>query len=126
MERVNAGRAILAGFVATVAMTIMMYAGLMMGMPKMDIAATLGSVMSGGMPAPGSGGWWMGMLVHFVNGTIIFALIYASGLAGALPGALWLRGATWGVILWAVAQAVVMPMMGMGFLSAKAPQPMLG
>jgi hypothetical protein len=33
--------------------------------------------------------------------------------------------ATWGVILWAIAQAVVMPMMGMGFFSAASPQPML-
>lgn len=42
-----------------------------------------------------------------------------------LPGAPWLKGATWGVILWAIAQAVVMPAMGMGFFASRTPQPAL-
>ncbi len=125
MERTQALRTILAGFVATLVMTMIMYAAPMMGMPKMDIAAMLGSVMSQQMPAPMSGAWWMGMIMHFINGAIIFPLIYAYLLYGLLPGQPWMRGVLWGLILWFLAQAVVMPMMGMGFFAANSPQPTL-
>lgn len=125
MERLNVGRAIVAGFVATLAMTMLMYGAPMMGMPKMDIAAMLGSLLGQGMPAAASGAWWLGMVMHFIDGTIIFPLIYVYLLYAVLPGAPWLRGATWGLILWAIAQSMVMPMMGMGFFSSAAPQPMM-
>lgn len=125
MERANPKQAIVAGFLATLAMTVLMYAAPMMGMPKMDIAAMLGSVLSKQMPEPISGSWWMGMIMHFINGTIIFPLIYAYVLYAVLPGQPWMKGLWWGLILWFLAQAMVMPMMGMGFFSAKAPQPMM-
>jgi hypothetical protein len=125
MARPSAGRVIVAGFIATLAMTVLMYGGPRMGMPKMDIGAMLGSMAAQGMPEPGSATWWGGMGMHFVNGTVIFPLIYAYALYALLPGAPWLKGATWGVILWAIAQAVVMPAMGMGFFSSDTPQPVL-
>ena len=115
-----------AGFVATLVMTMMMYVAPMMGMPKMDIAAMLGSLFNNGqMPEQMSGLWWTGMIFHFVNGSIIFPLIYAYLLYPYLPGAPWVRGLVWGLILWFLAQAAVMPMMGMGFFSANAPQPVM-
>jgi len=126
MDRPNVWRAMVAGLIATAVMTMMMYGAPMMGMPKMDIAAMLGSMLGGGMPGPMSGAWWVGMLIHFVNGTIIFPLIYAYGLYPVLPGAPWAKGAIWGVVLWVLAQAMAMPMMGMGFFSAQAPLPLMG
>jgi uncharacterized membrane protein YagU involved in acid resistance len=60
------------------------------------------------------------MTIHFINGTIIFPLIYAYVLYGVLPGGPTVKGMTWGVILWLLAQSVVMPMMGGGFFSANA------
>ncbi len=125
MNRPNMGRAILAGFIATLAMTMVMYVAPMMGMPKMDIAAMLGSMMSKQMPAPMSGGWLMGMMMHFVNGTIIFPLIYAYLLYPLLPGSPLLKGVVWGLILWLLSQMMVMPMMGMGVFSSNAPQAMM-
>ncbi len=126
MERANAGRAILAGLIATLVMTMIMYAAPMMGMPKMDLAAMLGSMLNGGqMPAPMSGSWMIGMMMHFINGTIIFPLIYAYLLYPLLPGSPWLKGVLWGIILWLISQAMMMPMMGMGFFSANGPQPMM-
>lgn len=125
MEKPNAGRAILAGFIATLAMTMVMYVAPMMGMPKMDLAAMLGSMMSKQMPAPMSGAWLMGMMMHFVNGTIIFPLIYAYLLYPILPGAAWLKGVLWALVLWLISQVMVMPMMGMGVFSANAPQAMM-
>ncbi len=125
MHGANPSKAILGGFVATLVMTMMMmYAAPMMGMPKMDIAAMLGSMFAGGqMPAFYSGAWWMGMLIHFVNGTIIFALLYAYLLHPILAGGPWLRGLEWGLVLWFLAQVAVMPMMGMGVFSANSPRP---
>ena len=126
MNRVNVSRALLAGFVATLVMTMMMYAAPLMGMPKMDIAAMLGSLLNGGqMPAPMSGPWWMGMVLHFINGVVLFPLIYAYLLYGVLPGSNWVKGMLWGVILWFVAQVMVMPLMGMGVFSSGAPQPVM-
>jgi uncharacterized membrane protein YagU involved in acid resistance len=126
MDRPGAGRVIVAGFVGTIVMTMMMYGGPMMGMPRMDIAGMLGSMLGQGMPTTGGGTWWMGMFIHFLNGTIVFPLIYAYALYALLPGTPWIKGATWGLVLWAIAQAMVMPIMGMGFFSSLAPQPMMG
>lgn len=61
--------------------------------------------------------WTAGMMMHVANGTVVFPLIYALVLFPALPGGAAMKGMGWGVILWLVAQAVVMPMMGAGFFS---------
>jgi uncharacterized membrane protein YagU involved in acid resistance len=111
--RPTALSAIAGGFVGTVAITALMYwvAPFLMGMP-MDIAKMLGDFLGVG--------WSTGMTIHFINGTIIFPLIYAYVLYGVLPGGPTVKGMTWGVILWLLAQSVVMPMMGGGFFSANA------
>jgi hypothetical protein len=125
MERVNVSKAILAGFIATLIMTIMAYAAPMMGMPKMDFGAMLGSVVNDGQaPAPMSGTWWFGMIWHFINGSIIFALIYAYLLYPALSGSPWVRGAIWGIVLWFLSQAIVMPMLSYGLFSTRIPEGM--
>ncbi len=106
----NIGRTILGGFVGTLAITLMMYkvAPMMTGQ-AMDIAAMLGKML---------GGWAMGMTMHFINGTIIFPLIYTFLLFRFLPGGPALKGTIWGVILWLIAQVMVMPMMGGGLFSS--------
>jgi hypothetical protein len=105
----NVGRAMFGGFVGTVVMTGMMYmVAPMMGL-KMDIAQMLGSMLGNN--------WWAGMMMHFVNGTIIFPRIYAYLLYQWLPGGPTVKGTCWGVVLWFLAQTVVMPMMGGGFFS---------
>jgi uncharacterized membrane protein YagU involved in acid resistance len=91
-------------------MTVMMYfVAPMMGL-NMDIAAMLGGMLGIG--------WAGGLLAHFVNGTIVFALIYALALYSWLPGSPILKGTVWGAILWLAAQLVVMPMAGAGVFSA--------
>ena len=107
----NIGRAIVGGLAGTIVMTLMMYfVSPMMGV-KMDIAASLGKMLGGS--------WALGMMMHFVNGTIIFPLIYAFLLYRILPGQTWAKGTYWGLILWFLAQVVVMPMMGAGFFSSR-------
>ncbi len=107
------GKAILGGVAGTVVMTLMMYfvAPMMLGKP-MDVAAMLGSMLGGS--------WVMGMVMHLLDGIVIFPLIYAYLLYRALPGAPWLKGTIWGLILWFLLEALVMPMMGGGVFSAKA------
>ena len=94
----------------TLAMTTMMYlVAPMMGL-HMDIAAMLGSMLDGS--------WTAGLMMHFVNGTVIFPAIYAYALYAHLPGSPAIRGTVWGVALWLIAQVVVMPMMGAGVFSS--------
>jgi uncharacterized membrane protein YagU involved in acid resistance len=105
----NPVRAMAGGFAGTIVMTAMMYlVAPMMGL-RTDIAEMLGSMLGNN--------WTAGMMMHFVNGTIIFPLIYAFVLYAWLPGSPTAKGTTWGVILWVLAQVVVMPMMGGGFFS---------
>ncbi len=109
----NTQKAILGGAVGTVVMTLMMYfvAPMMLGQP-MDVAAMLGGVLGGS--------WAMGLLMHLINGSVIFPLIYAYVLYRVLPGDPWVKGTTFGLLLWFLSQAFVTPMMGGGFFSAKA------
>ena len=111
--RPSVGRAILGGFVGTLAITFMMYvvSPMMMGKP-MDVAAMLGDFLHVSST--------MGMVVHFINGTIIFPLILAFILWNVLPAGPTATGTVWGLILWFLSQAIVMPMMGGGFFSANA------
>ena len=103
-------RAALGGLVGTMAMTAMMYVvGPMMGL-HMDIAAMLGSMLGGS--------WAAGMMMHVLNGTLIFSAIYVYALYERLPGSPVIKGTTWGVALWLMAQVVVMPMMGGGLFSS--------
>jgi len=122
MENVNVSKVIGAGFVATCVMTMLMYVAPMMGIPKMDIASMLGYVLSSGMPQPWTLPWWTGMMMHFINGTLILPVLYSYLFYPFFAGRPWLRGTDWGFILWLLAQAMVMPMMGMGFFSAKLPE----
>jgi hypothetical protein len=71
----------------------------------MDIAAMLGQIL---------GGWTPGIMMHVVNGVVIFPLLYAYLLFSRLPGTPTVKGITWGVVLWAMAQLLVLPMMGAG------------
>jgi hypothetical protein len=84
----NIGRAIAGGFIGTVAITMMMYfVSPMMGV-KMDIPASLGKMLGGS--------WGLGMMMYFINGTIIFPLIYAFLLYRFLPGQNWAKVSTGG------------------------------
>jgi uncharacterized protein DUF6789 len=103
-------RAALGGLVGTLAMTAMMYVvAPMMGL-RMDIAAMLGSMLGGS--------WTAGLMMHVVNGAVVFPAIYVFALYAHLPGSPAVRGTIWGVALWLVAQTVVMPMMGAGLFSS--------
>jgi uncharacterized protein DUF6789 len=111
VNRPNVKRALAGGFIATLAMTMMMYlVAPMMGV-KMDIAGSLAGML--GVP------WTAGLIVHFLNGVVIFPLIYALVLFRALKGGPAVRGISWSLVLWLMAQLVVMPMIGAGVFSSQ-------
>jgi uncharacterized membrane protein YagU involved in acid resistance len=105
-------KSVAGGLAGTVVMSMMMrfVAPMMLGHP-MDIAAMLGNMMGGS--------YALGMAAHLMNGIVIFPLAYAFLAFRFLPGPPALRGMTFGVILWLLAEVIVMPMAGAGFFSSE-------
>jgi hypothetical protein len=120
MKQVNLSRAVLGGFIGTLVMTVLLYLTPLAGGPKMDIAAALASLFGHGRPAMMTDLWWAGMVWHFVNGTLVFSLIYSYFVYGWLPGESWLRGILWGLVLWVGMEIVIMPLTGSGVFSDHA------
>ena len=108
----NVGRAIAGGFVGTILLTVMMrFVAPMMTGQKMDVAGKLGDMTGMGRIA--------GMIMHFLVGSVVFALIYAFLFFRFLPGAPWQKGLLSGVIFWLGLETVMMPMIGGGFFSSQ-------
>ena len=110
MNSKRIARALIAGAIATIAMTGMAYfvAPMMLGHP-MDIAQMLSGFAGGN--------WAIGMLMHLMNGIVVFPLIYLIVLYRFLPGAPWLKGTLWAVVLWLSLEIVIQPMTGAGVFS---------
>ncbi len=108
----NIGRAVAGGFVGTILLTAMMrFVAPMMTGQKMDMAGKLGDMTGMGPIA--------GMLMHFLVGSVVFALVYAFVFFRFLPGPPWQKGLLSGVIFWLGLEAVMMPMIGGGFFSSQ-------
>lgn len=101
-------KVLVAGLVATAVMTAMMYAGPMMGMPKMDVATMLGTMFTHNMKTA----FWVGMMAHLMMGIVLFPFVYAKLLQPSSGNGA-VRGIMMGVILFLLTNLVVMPMMGM-------------
>lgn len=114
-----------AGFFATIVMTCLMYISPLVGMPKMDIAAMLGSFVTQSEAVPTNAAWSLGMLIHFVLGTLLFPAIYVQTFHIQINLKPIFKGVGFGLILWFLAQVLVMPMMGAGTFSVETPRPML-
>lgn len=104
----NPSMAFIGGLIGTPAMTVLMCVLAPALGVNTDIAAMLGEML---------GGWRMGMLIHILNGIVIFPLVFAFLFYRFLPGTAMAKGITFGVLLWLASQLVVMPIMGAGFLS---------
>jgi Family of unknown function (DUF6789)/Protein of unknown function (DUF2938) len=110
------GKAVLAGFIGTLAMTVALIMAPFMGMPPMPI----GKMLAGFMGLPEIVGW----AGHFMIG-IVLALIYAQVFASRLPGKAYVRGAIFSLLPWFAAQIMVNPMMGAGIFALNTPAPFL-
>lgn len=125
MKSFKIGRAIAAGLAGTMVMTAVMMMAPLMGMPKMDIAAMLGSMIAGAPPGSGSFAWIVGLIMHLMIGTVVLSTVYALASRHLPPSSPVAKGLIYGVLVWLVAQAVVMPMMGAGLFSSHMPQGMM-
>jgi hypothetical protein len=106
----NIWKAVVGGFLGTVMLTLMVrFLAPMMGVRMVDIVAKLGEMSHTGVAG--------GLFMHFLNGAIIFPLVYVYLLYRWLPGAPWQKGLLSGVILWLGLETVIMPMMGGGIFS---------
>jgi uncharacterized membrane protein len=112
----NFGKAVVAGLLGTLIMTMVMLMGPMMGMPPMPI----GKMLADFMRIPEVLGW----IGHFMIGTVL-ALIYVYVFASQLPGNGLVRGALYGLVPWLVSQIMINPMMGAGLFASNTPAPLL-
>ena len=99
-------RALMAGFLATLAMTFLGFVATHMGAPFLDWTTTLGGYF-GGSP-------WMGYFLFFLVG-VLMAFFYGAFLHDRLPGMTWHRGLFFAVLMWILTGAILAPVMGMGF-----------
>jgi hypothetical protein len=99
----------LSGLMATVALSLIMFAKDTMGvMPQLDVIKMLSSMI--GMTQFLLVGW----MAHFLIGTIVWGILF-SLLVPHLPGSTYMRiGISFGVLAWSLMMVVVMPMAGAG------------
>lgn len=112
----NLGKAVLAGLIGTLVMTMVMLMAPVMGMPPMPI----GKMLANFMRIPEALGW----IAHFMIGTVL-TLIYTSVFASHLPGSGFVRGALYGILPWLLSQIIVNPIMGAGIFASNTPTPMV-
>ncbi len=111
-------RGIVAGLIATIVLSILMYLKNMMGlMPDVDVIAMLAGKMGGGA--------MMGWVGHFMIGAIVYGLAFAI-IGGKLPGGSNVnRGIVLGVIGWLIMMVGLMPMMDGGMFGMSMPSGMM-
>src|SRR5215469_4464133 len=115
-------QAMLAGFVATAILAILMYAAPLLGLPRIDLASALGRPISGHPATPLTGSWWLGMAIFFLFGSVVSPYVFVYAFAGLL-GNSWARGIEWGVVVWVFGGVAVMTTMGLGFDEAHFAHP---
>ncbi len=105
MKNITSG--LVAGFAATVVLSMMMFAKTMMGiMPELDVIRMLSAMMG----ASALIGW----LAHFMIGTLAWGGGFAV-LHDKIPGgSALIKGIIFGVAAWLVMMIMVMPMAGAG------------
>lgn len=108
----NTSKGILAGFAATVVLSMIMVAKGMMGlMPELNVIAMLSSMMNT-VPA-------VGWVIHFMIGMLAWGVGFTFFL-NVLPGNSNLsKGISFGVAAWILMMVVVMPMAGAGLFGLK-------
>ena len=105
------GRSCFAGFLGTIVITcIVTFASPdLIGGPA-DFAAVLARMLGGS--------WLAGMGMHFIVGTLVLPALYLALIERRLPGGPAVRGALWGIALWAISQTTVVPWTGGGLFSS--------
>ncbi|MGC8536996.1 MAG: DUF6789 family protein [Rhizomicrobium sp.] len=106
-------RGMIAGLVATLALSALMMMKTMMGMmPQLNIITMLSAMAGTQSPL-------VGWLIHVVIGTFVWGTLFAV-VQGWLPGTTaTMRGVVFGILAWLMMMIVVMPMAGVGVFGLK-------
>ncbi|MCE9624689.1 MAG: hypothetical protein K8R69_04415 [Deltaproteobacteria bacterium] len=105
MRRRSMTRAMLAGFMATLAMAFLGFLATRMGMPFLNWAKTFGH---------STGGPMFGYLAFFIVG-VVMAVIYVAVFHERLPGSSWKRGLFFSFMMWVATGAALAPLLHLGF-----------
>jgi hypothetical protein len=108
--KANFSMVFLGGLIGTPAMSAALFMAAPLVGIKVDFVAMLAEML----------GWRMGMLVHILNGVVIFPAVFAFLLYRFLPGSPVAKGMAFGSALWLISQVMVMPIMGAGLFSSHA------
>jgi uncharacterized membrane protein YagU involved in acid resistance len=120
----HAKRAIAAGVIGSAVITALWQVEPAIGLPRIAVGHILSTFMAvsvAHLNVGVAGGW----VVHFVVG-ILLALLYAGVFAERLPGSAVGRGATYGILVFILAQVAFMPLVGGGFFSRGDPELLIG
>jgi uncharacterized membrane protein YagU involved in acid resistance len=111
----NAARALVAGLIATAAMTALLLIEPSIGLPSIAVGQILSSSL-GLASARLAAGPALGWLIHFIIGALL-ALLYAAVFERRLPGGELARGLIYGALVFVAAQLLFMPLVGGGVFS---------
>lgn len=111
-------RSIVAGFVATVVLSILMLIKAAMGlMPHLNVIHMLAGMAHARMGLPVSP--VIGWMAHFLIGTVLWGIVFAA-LYPALPGSTAVKkGLSFSVLAWILMMLIPMPMAGAGLFGLK-------
>ena len=110
----DAKKLLIAGCLATVVHTLIIYGARLFGLPMVDAAGALGSMFSqSSFPLLGHPAWNMGLIVHLFLGALLFPLLYGLTLGGRMHTKPVLCGVSWGAVLFCAGLFLVMPALGM-------------
>jgi len=108
----NSTKGMVAGFVATLALT-----ALLMLKSTMDLAPHLNIIRL--LTQLGSIGTVAAWMDHFIVGTLVWGLLFGAFDAIYEKGAYWLKGVIFGVFAWLMMMVLFMPMAKAGFFGSK-------
>lgn len=108
MNVISLKKALFAGVAGTVVMTVFSYVSKYLNFPRTDLHGMISSHFHTG----GLFTW----LIYFGCG-VVLAYLYGHFVMKKLPSHGWVRGMIYALMLWGVMELVMMPILGMGFLS---------
>ncbi|PSU58840.1 DUF6789 family protein [Photobacterium phosphoreum] len=114
----NVVKALVGGFLGTLAFTLMgkFLAPHLIG-HSMDVAAIIAHMLGTSES--------IGLMMHFMVGTIVFPIGYLLMGYSRLPGSGWLRGLLFLIPIYLIAMTVVIPMAGKGLFFHSMPMSMV-
>jgi hypothetical protein len=123
-QRRPLGKLLLAGFVATSVMNLLMFLPRVGGWPETDIGWLLASVLPDGASGMLNANWWIGIAWHYLNGMVLFPLLFAVAFDPWLPGQRVVRGLLYSLLLWVLIEVLALPLLHAGIFATGLREPL--